>query len=934
MATHIRCIVVFLFLPVISFSQLLKGELHDTAGEKIDGASVVVMQLDGNHPPYGGVAHNGKFELKLDNEGYYRVSVSHVGYRSYTEEIRVDSIYSLSVILEPDIMGLNEIVVTGTFIPSTNIQSSLAINTLNQTQMSRNRRGVASLLQEEPGLYTDPSAGEVFTRVYARGISISAEDDLGWYYVSLQEDGLPVTAVQFASFAPDFFYRPDNTVDHMEVLRGGSSSISAGNSPGGIINAVSKTNSEYWSGKWDQSFGLHANGNSFLRSDIYVSGPLNKRWSYGIGGHFRDDEGARDNDYKNFSQGGQIKFSLKKQIERGNIIFYGKYLNDHVNRWTGVTAQNWTDPKAAYDQNFKYTAQLLPSLEATIPDGQGGSYEFNPSNGINAIDKTAGFILDKTIGKWEFKNNFKVSAKSANWQTSLSNAKVGLDSPLPYFISGADFPVGQVAFYDAKNNEELARVDNTGVLNGSNPSFTYLSGALPFDAILGISAWYKEDSNTEWMDLLTLGRHFKNHHINSGFFLAKSKVRTLTRASFGYATYEARPRMMKVTVENPGQETLHLSDEVGLSNYGGLFLEKGDAAVNQLHWFISDKINVTNSLNVEVGVRIENQTIKGSKYNPTSSSVTGGADNNLFTAYDQSILVPSEMTDDFNYNYNTISFSSGAIYILSSDITFFGRISKGTKTPELDYYFSNYPGVQIPEKGPIQKIVQIESGAKISKRNFSLIPVLFWSRLGNVGSSNFVFDQGSASLFYTPLQLNATRTIGLELQSKYRFTDNLSIKLNGTFQNHKSQNFKVYDAKGSVTTDDDEIVHYDGNQLPFNPNVIFHITPQYQTDKFLIYSTYSYMGTRYGNIANAVKLPAFGKVDAGLTWFLNDQFSISVNVNNLFNSDGIMNFYGPNTLGASKNDATEQYVSSNPDASFVVVPILPRMITATLSVNF
>ena len=934
MTTCVRCITVFLFLPIVSFSQLLTGELRDTSGEKLDGASVVVLKLDGNPQSYGVVAHQGEFEVKLDNAGSYRVTVSHVGYQTYTEVIKIDTIHSLSIILEPDIMGLNEIVVTGTFVPTINLESSIAISTLSVIQMGRNRRGIASLLQEEPGIYADASAGEVFTRVYARGISISAEDDLGWYYVSLQEDGLPVTAVQFASFAPDFFYRPDNTVDHIEVLRGGSSSISAGNSPGGIINAVSKTNNEYWSGNIEQSFGWHANGNSILRSDIFVSGPLNKKWSFGIGGHFRDDEGARDNDYKKFSQGGQIKFSLKKKIKRGEMIFHLKYLNDHVNRWTGVTAENWADPTAAYDQNLKYTAQLLPALETKIPDGQGGSYEFNPSNGINTIDRTAGFIFNQKIGRWKLKNNFKASIKSANWQTSLSNAKVDLNSPLPYFISGADFPVGQVAFYDAKSNAELARVDNTGVLNGSNPSFTYLSGSLPYDAILGISAWYKDDRNTEFIDQFSLSRQVKNHQINSGVFVARSNVSTLTRASFGYATYEARPRMMKVALENPGQESLYLSDNTGISNYGGLFLEKGDAAVNQLHWFLSDKIDISNSMSVDVGVRIESQYVKGSKYNPASSSVTGGVDNNPLTAYDQSILVPSEMIDDFNYNYNTISFSSGAIYTLSSDITFFGRISKGTKTPELDYYFSNYPGVQIPERGPIQKIVQIESGAKISKRNFSLIPVLFWSRLGNVGSSNFVFDQGSASLFYTPLQLNETRTIGLELQSKYRFTDNLSIKLNGTFQNHKSQNFKVYDAKGSITTDDDEIVHYDGNQLPFNPNVILHITPQYQTKKFLVYSTYSYMGARYGNIANAVKLPAFGKVDAGFTWFLNDQFSASINVNNLFNSNGIMNFYGPNFLGASKDDATDQYLKANPDASFVVVPILPRVISLSLSLAF
>lgn len=48
----------------------------------------------------------------------------------------------------------------------------------------------------------------------------------------------------------------------------------------------------------------------------------------------------------------------------------------------------------------------------------------------------------------------------------------------------------------------------------------------------------------------------------------------------------------------------------------------------------------------------------------------------------------------------------------------------------------------------------------------------------------------------------------------------------------------------------------------------------------------------------------------------------------------LANFYGPNTFGGNGNQADQTYISNNPDASFVVVPILGRRTLLSLNYYF
>ena len=921
-----------LFLITIAFlsnsinAQItLNGLVKDNHGNALESA---LISLDNSK--YSAISNSsGNFTIENVDMGEYKIVITHLGYKTFKSTILVQKENKpVTFILEEDIFNLKTVVVTGTFEPRIQLQSTTSVSTLNSEKLDQIApRGTANILSNIPGTFTDASAGEVFTKIYTRGVSAAAEDDLGWYYVSLQEDGLPVSLVQHSYYSPDLFYRYDINTEKVEAIRGGSSSITAMNAPGGIYNFISKGIRNQLGGQIQLQSGVQGDGNPIYRADVSVGGPLGNNWFLNFGGYYRYDNGSRNTDFA-FGKGGQVKFNLIKKNDHGYFKLYGKLLNDKTNRYTGVAATNWKDPKPAFGQDFGTTALMMPEFDANIPDGRflasNKSNGFDPSQGVHAKDIAFGLDIFQNIGNgWSIKNNMKFSSKKANWQTSISNAFVSLNNPLAYFISGADFPIGQIVFYDAKSNSEVARIDNSGILAGA-PIQYLTSGTLPNDAIMGTSAWYKDNDANEFMQQLTLRKEWENHDLNFGFSTGISNTSLFTQGSFAYVTYEPNPKMLRVTLENPNEPIIALSDPNGVSNYGGLFFINARAKVSQFAGFMNDHIKLSENLHLDLGLRLEKINHDGSKDRFAPFSQNGGLDKDSNTAYDNGILATTGAKDFFNYNYDYLSYSTGLNYKIANNTALFARYSRGNKAPELNHYFNNFSNVPINGKGQVQKINQTELGIKSNLKNVSFAGTLFWSELSNIGVTNFEFDSDSNTIFYTPIQLNTSETFGLEWESMYTPFEHITVSFNGTLQNPKAKSWNIYDAAGSVNVADDSIQDFSGNKLPFNPEIMFNLGIAFEKDKLSSFLKWQFMGQREGNVANAFQLPAYSLFDLGIGYEINTHLKANLLVTNLFNSEGLANFFGANNFGSNANGATAEFIQNNPDASFVVVPVLPR----------
>lgn len=793
-------------------------------------------------------------------------------------------------------------------------------------------QGVASALAQIPGVFSDASTGEVFTRVYARGISLSAEDDIGWYYMSLQEDGMPVTAVQYNQFSPDFFLRPDVSHKRMEVIKGGKSSILAPSGPGGIVNFISEPTPF---GKYEThdrlTAGVYANGRPYLRLEGFSGGQIGSSdWSYDFGYMYRHDRGPRQLDYA-FNNGGQIKASIRKNIKKGIITLKIKSLNDRVNRYTGVAATNWEDPTPAFGQSFQNTTLLPPGIEGgTLADPRTydgtsiGTYDYDPSRGINAKENSALLAIDLQLGEWRLTDKLKYSNKSLNWQTVIGGQPLALDDFITYFVSGDPFPLGNVTFTDVASGQPLASVNNEGafgVFQGFPPSFQYTDGSLPNDAILGSGTWYKDDQINEWMNQLLLQRSFEDVDLNLGLFLSRSAVDILTTASFLYATYEPQPRLLSAQITGPDGSTRPLSDANGLSNPGGLFYEAADINATQVGLFGDADIKLAKDLSLNVGLRYERIGHSGTKDRSAPADNIG-------------TLVKSG-EDDIDASYSYLNYSLALDYNLSEQVSAFARYSLGHKAPELNYYINNFTNQELPpEAPPAQSIGQLEIGVKQSTAFTSLTATAFLSNLSDVAYSNFVFDDMTNQIFYTPTQFNSSRTIGIELEWGAVLTNDLTFNISATWQSPKLTEFTLYNANESIDTGDDETADFSDNTIPHNPKLMGRALLNYNKNDWFASIGLNYIGSRYGNIENAFKLPAYSTIDADLGYAINDKFAVGLRAKNLLNTAGLANFFGPNSFGSNSDAASASFIQANPNATFVVFPIMPRAIYLSVDYTF
>lgn len=224
-----------------------------------------------------------------------------------------------------DTLSLNRIVVTGTTTSGSKMKQSVSISTLESDQITKLApSNAAEILRAVPGLRSESSGGEGNANITVRGVPISAG---GARYVQFQEDGLPLLMFGDIAFGTaDQFYRADYSLSHLEVIRGGSASTLATNSPGGIVNFISKTGDEP-GGAIGLTLGL--DGGKQTRVDANFGTKLGNGLRLHIGGFQRTGDGDRDAGFRG-AKGGQIKANITQDFKDGFIRLSLKALDDRT----------------------------------------------------------------------------------------------------------------------------------------------------------------------------------------------------------------------------------------------------------------------------------------------------------------------------------------------------------------------------------------------------------------------------------------------------------------------------------------------------------------------------------------------------------------------------------------------------------------------------
>lgn len=227
----------------------------------------------------------------------------------------------------------DEIIVTGVARPTSKLESTASVSSLPPEEIERAApRSTAEAFRSLPGIQVEPSSGDANTNLKVRGAPISAG---GSRYVAFQEDGFNTLLVGDVAFATaDSFFRFDRTVSSVQAIRGGSASTAAINSPGGIINLISRTGQEE---EGVIAFTTGINYDSF-RGDFAYGKQFDDTWSGHVGGYYRTGEGVREAP-NGTEEGGQIKATLFGDFDRGSIALHFKHLDERVPTYLPIPAQ-------------------------------------------------------------------------------------------------------------------------------------------------------------------------------------------------------------------------------------------------------------------------------------------------------------------------------------------------------------------------------------------------------------------------------------------------------------------------------------------------------------------------------------------------------------------------------------------------------------------
>ncbi|OYU10075.1 MAG: TonB-dependent receptor [Comamonadaceae bacterium PBBC1] len=579
-----------------------------------------------------------------------------------------------------DTLKLDEVVVTGTATGASKMKQSSSISTVGAEQILQNQPTNASdILRSIPGIRAESSGGGGNANVTVRGLPISAG---GSRYVQFQEDGLPVMLFGDIAFStPDMFLRADNSLERVEVVRGGSASTLATNAPGGIVNFLSKTGDEP-GGSIGITTGI---GYKEKRLDFDYSGKLSDKTRFFIGGYTNNGEGPRHTT-GNSIQGGQLKANITQELDNGFVRLNFKSLNEQSPLFMPVPVKiaNGTvselpgiDPRMASMYSPYWVKDFTLSKNNTLVGT-------DVNDGLRVKQNSFGVEADlKLAGGWKLSEKFRHSAMSGRF--------VGL------------FPADDVK----------AAAVGTQYATGPNAGQPYTGNA--FTNTVFNTSMDDMGSTTNDVKLSKSFAQADGSKLNTtfGLFMNVQKVGL---------TWNFNQYLMQATDKNPAllsnaSTTAYGSTALGTDVWGGCCTRAIDATYN------------TTSPYAVIGWEKGAWSLDGSLRH--DQQVATGSYNQ---AVDNTFAPGNAKT--INYTKNHTSYSFGGNYQLNKDLAFFARLSEGVAFNADRIMFGS---AAVPMAGgagvvPINTVKQLEGGVKLRNGNLSTFVTLFQAK---TDESNF-----------------------------------------------------------------------------------------------------------------------------------------------------------------------------------------------------
>jgi len=754
---------------------------------------------------------------------------------------------------------MEEVIVTGVPRGVTKLESSVSVSSLPaEDVIELAPRSVAEIFRGLPGIRAESSGGGGNANITIRGIPLATG---GSKFMQLQEDGLPVLEFGDMNFAnADNFLRFDWTVDRIESIRGGSASTLASNSPGGIINLISKTGRTQ-GGSVGVSAGIDFDE---FRTDFEYGAPINDTMFFHIGGFYRDGEGVRDTGF-NGDSGGQIKANITKEFDSGFIRFYGKYLNDRVTTYLPAPVLVNSNGDFGPVPNFDASSQTLHSANYTnlsTFDAFGNPVNRDLTDGIESIVASFGFEAEFDVGgDWIVNNKFRTSKVSGG------------------FISPFTDTFGDYGPQSAQSMADTICANTTlttGALDCSNTSVTISGSGAPYTGMAFLDLMFDTTFNDvgNLINDLSISREFDSGlSVTVGYYFSKQNI------NIDWNSWQT----LIQTVNGNNSENLHI-----VSNDGALLVDNGIWAPSFLSWswdlayqttspYFNIGFDLGDRLSFDISARQDNVQANGeliaiccggnTDFDYNGNGVVDPQDDagNSIAFFSGGVInLNRNATTPTRVNYETdeISFSLGGSFLLTDSMTVFARYSEGNRALA-DRLLQiggalQGNGALSPTTNGFDNVKQLEVGYKWQADNFDFYATLF----------DTTTEDTQAEITTGNTFIREYQATGLEFEGSLQIGRGFMLDGNLTWT----------DAEISKDQDNAAIV---GNTPRRQADVIWTIIPKFVGDRFVVGATLQGSTEYFTQDNNDLQQDGYNLIHLFGTYDITDALSVSLNINNV-----------------------------------------------------
>ena len=745
---------------------------------------------------------------------------------------------------------LDEIVVTGTNIKQTIMQTSFSVTVVDQEALANSPAlGLAALLTTIPGFYGEASAGENNLNISARGVRGGFLE-----YISLQEDGLPTF---YNGFLEELESRRDLTYGEMEVTRGGPSGVLTSNGAAAVVNFISRKATDKPEGEVAVSYYNYGE----VRTDVFFGTPIGNSGdtSATFGGFYRRGDGVKNVGY-DVNNGGQFRMTLTHKFDDStSLMVTYKHIDDHSQFYLPQPVKITQDgnvQRISPIPGFNAESAYLQGSEMELvniksPNGDGQS--INLQDGIWERSDTVTFIVSHD---WQNGLRFNDSVRIAKIQTIDNDLRnLGGNSQIQSatsFLATNPLVTGLISTFAPKGavGAELVRVDSGAVL--SNPAAMNGNGLL---TQMGANQY--SQSVNEIINDAQLSFHTDKNNATLGLLSWKVDMDVSQIGVNFLMDVTNQAHLLDVAAVNAGGQIVgHLTDN-GVLQYDTGYAN-GTVNIKSNSLYLNDQFQPIDPLRLDAGVRYEKVDYSNLSENSASNVPLSG------------VLNPNVIADQAAAGYGTgtyttgrddlsaTAWTAGANYLLSDNFAVYGRYSSA-----FDTGIANF-AVFCPGSGCYSPLTRLRFGELgVRFQTSGIYAELTGFRSVNKNISEVIGNTGQQ------IFLDNVAT-GVEFDGKWRPIDMFTLDLSGVVQHSDLS------AVGGTTS-------FDGNQIDRLPNVAVHLTPTVSTPdgRGSAYVTVSYIGKRWGDLANTLQLDAYTDIAAGVSYKLTPKMTLSAQGTNL-----------------------------------------------------